>query len=254
MLTTPISIQELQRKLYQKAKQEAEFRFYALHDKVYRGDILSHAYNLVRSNKGAPGVDGVTFEAIESMEGGVKRYLSSVGKELRDKTYKPEPVRRVYIPKADGSKRPLGIPTIKDRMVQMAAKIVIEPIFEADFQENSYGFRPRRNAHQAVDDISLHLRKGKTQVIDADISKYFDNIPHDKLLRLVAKRIVDKNMMRLIKMWLKAPVVEETEEGKHIHKGNKKGTPQGGLCKASHNPPYAKKSIMQSNRRIPCNY
>jgi len=213
MLETPEKIRELQRKLYQKAKQEKEFRFYLLYDKVYRMDILNHAYKLVKANKGAAGVDGVTFEAIEKMEGGVGRYLESIAEELRSKNYKPMPVKRVYIPKPDGNKRPLGIPTIKDRIVQMTAKTVIEPIFEADFQENSYGFRPNRNAHQAVNDISLHLAKGKTQVIDADISKYFDNIPHDKLLKLVAKRIVDKNILRLIRMWLKAPIVEE-EDGK----------------------------------------
>jgi group II intron reverse transcriptase/maturase len=229
MLTTPLKIQELQRKLYQRAKQEKEFRFYALYDKVYRADILSYAYRLVRVKKGAPGTDGLTFEAIEEKEGGVAKYLSKIAEELKSKTYKPMPVRRVYIPKPDGSKRPLGIPTIKDRVVQMAVKTVIEPIFEADFQENSYGFRPKRNAHQAVKDISLHLAKGKTQVIDADISKYFDSIPHDKLMELIAERIVDRNILRLIKMWLSAPIAEEGEDGTRRYKGNDKGTPQGGV-------------------------
>ena len=228
MLETPENIRELQRKLYRKAKQEKEYRFYLLYDKVYRMDILSHAYRLIRANKGVPGIDGVTFESIEEMEGGEQRYLASIADELKNKIYKAMPVRRVYIPKADGSKRPLGIPTVKDRVVQMAVKIVIEPIFEADFQENSYGFRPKRDAHQAMNDVSLQLRSGKTQVIDADISKYFDTIPHDKLLNLVAKRIVDKNILKLIKMWLNAPVVEE-DNGKKKYKGNDKGTPQGGV-------------------------
>jgi RNA-directed DNA polymerase len=146
MLKTPEKIRELQRKLYQKAKQEKEYRFYLLYDKIYRMDILSHAYNLVKANKGAPGVDGETFERIEGMEGGVEGYLEAIAGELKRKEYKPQPVRRVYISKSGGGKRPLGIPTIRDRIVQMAVKIVIEPIFEADFQENSYGFRPKRSA------------------------------------------------------------------------------------------------------------
>jgi len=228
-LETPDRIRELQRKLYRKAKQEPNFRFYLLYDKVYRRDILSHAYRLVKANKGAGGVDGLTFEAIEEREGGAEKYLDQIAEELKGKTYRPMPVRRVNIPKADGRQRPLGIPTIKDRVVQMAVKIVIEPIFEADFEDNSYGFRPKRDAHQAMDDVSLQLRMGKTQVIDADISKYFDTIPHDRLLALVAKRIVDKHILRLIKLWLKSPVVEEGKDGKKRTEGNLKGTPQGGV-------------------------
>ncbi|KHE93562.1 MAG: group II intron reverse transcriptase/maturase [Candidatus Scalindua rubra] len=229
MLKTPEKIRNLQRKLYQKAKQEKECRFYLLYDKVYRMDILSHAYSRVRANRGASGVDQVTFESIETMEEGAEGYLKRLAAELFAKRYKPMPVRRVYIPKADGNKRPLGIPTVKDRIVQMAVKIVIEPIFEADFCANSYGFRPNKNAHQAMDDISFQLRKGKTQVIDADIARYFDTILHNKLLNLVSERIVDNHILRLIKMWLKAPVVEEREDGKKKYIGNSKGTPQGGV-------------------------
>jgi len=229
MLKSPEKIRELQRKLYRKAKQEKEYRFYLLYDKIYRPDILSHAYNLVKANKGAPGIDGETFGSIEESEGGAEKYLEKIAGELRRKDYKPQAVRRVYIPKAAGGKRPLGIPVIKDRVVQMAVKIVIEPIFEADFQDNSYGFRPKRNAHQAVEDVNKHLLEGKTEVIDADISKYFDTIPHDKLMQLVAKRIVDKHILKLIKMWLRAPIVEEREDGKKEYKENEKGTPQGGV-------------------------
>jgi group II intron reverse transcriptase/maturase len=229
VLKTPENIRELQRKLYRKAKQEKEYRFYLLYDKIYRPDILNHAYNLVKANKGAPGIDGETFNSIEEREGGAEKYLEGIAGVLKRKDYKPQAVRRVYIPKAAGGKRPLGIPVIKDRIVQMAVKIVIEPIFEADFQDNSYGFRPKRNAHQAVEDVKNHLLKGKTEVIDADISKYFDTIPHDRLMQLVAKRIVDKQILKLIKMWLKAPIVEEREDGKKEYKGNEKGTPQGGI-------------------------
>jgi RNA-directed DNA polymerase len=229
VLETPEKIRELQRRLYRKAKQEKEYRFYLLYDKVYRRDILSHAYRLVRANKGAPGIDGETFEKIEEREGGAERYLEEIAGELKRKGYKPQAVRRVYIPKASGGKRPLGIPVIKDRVVQMAVKMVIEPIFEADFQNNSYGFRPKRDAHQAVNDVRKQLLEGRTEVIDADISKYFDTIPHDRLMQVVARRIVDKQILKLIKMWLKASTVEEREDGRREYKGNDQGTPQGGV-------------------------
>lgn len=229
MLKTPEKIRELQRKLYRKAKQEKEYRFYLLYDKIYRLDILEHAYRLVKANKGAPGIDGETFDSIEKREGGVEKYLEEIAGTLKRKYYKPQAVRRVYIPKPAGGKRPLGILVIRDRVVQMAVKMVIEPIFEADFQDNSYGFRPKRSAHQAAGDVKAHLFQGMTEVIDADISKYFDTIPHDKLMQMVAKRIVDKQILKLIKMWLKAPIVEEREYGKKEYKGNEKGTPQGGV-------------------------
>jgi len=231
MLVTPVKIRTLQRKLYAKAKQEPGYRFYALYDKVYRGDVLQHAYRLVRSNKGAPGIDGVSFEAIEAAEG-VEKFLKGLAEEVKNRTYRPMPVRRVVIPKPDGSQRPLGIPTIRDRVVQMAVKLMIEPIFESDFCDCSYGFRPKRSAHDAMGEISSALRKGRTEVIDADLSKYFDTIPHAKLMVVVAERIADGGILHLIKQWLKAPVVEKGEDGKDRTsggKGNRRGTPQGGV-------------------------
>lgn len=233
MLLTPESIRTLQRKLYRKAKQEPACRFHALYDKVYRADILNHAYNLVRANKGGSGIDGITFEAIEEKEG-ADAFIAELAWALKEKEYKPDPVKRVMIPKADGSQRPLGIPTIRDRVAQMAVKLVIEPIFEADFRECSYGFRPRKSAHGAVDDVAYSLNKGYTQVIDADLSKYFDTIPHSNLMATAAERISDGAMLHLIRMWLKAPIVEVDKNGTKRNigggKGNRKGTPQGGVA------------------------
>lgn len=229
MLTTPETIRTLQRKLYLKAKQEPRFRFYSLYDKVYRADILDHAWHLVRANGGAAGVDGVTFQRIEDGEG-KSVLLAALTEALRCKTYQARAVRRVLIPKPHGGQRPLGIPTIRDRVVQMAVKLVIEPIFEADFCDNSYGFRPKRSAHDAVNDVAGTLHRGHHHVIDADISQYFDSIPHDKLVRVVAERVCDKQILRLLKMWLKAPVEEEGDDGKKRMKGSGgKGTPQGGV-------------------------
>jgi len=232
MLTTPDDIRTLQRKLYTKAKQEPAYRFYALYDKVWRADILMFAYRLVRANKGSPGVDGMDFEDIEQKIG-INVFLAELAQDLKNKTYHPSPVRRVMIPKADGSQRPLGIPTIRDRVAQMALKLVIEPVFEADFCPSSYGFRPEKSAHDAVDEIAEALHQGHTKVIDADLSKYFDSIPHAKLLAVIAERIVDSAILHIIKLWLKAPVIGEDKDGtkKNVGggKANSKGTPQGGV-------------------------
>lgn len=229
-LATPDKIRNLQRKLYLKAKQEPGFRFYQLYDKVYRADILEHAYLLCKSNGGSSGVDGVTFEQIEAS--GRVEWLEQLGKELHDKTYKPEPVRRVMIPKPGGGERPLGIPTIRDRVVQTAAVLVLEPIFEADFLDEAYGYRPQRSAQDAVKEVHQTLKAGYVDVVDADLSKYFDTIPHRELMKSVARRVVDRQMLRLIRMWLKVPVQERDEKGNTRMKGGKQskvGTPQGGV-------------------------
>ena len=193
-LTTPDKIRSLQRKLYCKAKAEPAFRFYVLYDKICREDILRHAYGLARANAGAPGVDGVTFAQIE--EGGLEVWLTGLREALVSKTYRPDPVRRVMIPKPDGGERPLGIPTIRDRVVQTAAKLVLEPIFEADFEDTAYGYRPARGAVDAVKDVHRHLSRGYTEVVDADLSRYFDSIPHDDLLKSVARRVADGAVLR----------------------------------------------------------
>src|SRR5947209_11966656 len=229
-LTTPDKIRSLQRKLYCKAKAEPAFRFYLLYDKICREDILLHAYRLARVNAGAPGVDGITFAQIE--EQGLEAWLAGVREELVSKTYRPDPVRRVMIPKANGGERPLGIPTIRDRVIQTAAKMVIEPIFEADFEDNAYGYRPARGAVDAVKDVHRHLCRGYTDVVDADLSQYFDSIPHDDLIKSVARRIVDRHVLRLIKLWLKVPIEERDRDGTRRMRGGKRnrhGTPQGGV-------------------------
>lgn len=231
-LITPEKIRSLQRKLYVKAKAKAEpaFRFYVLYDKIYREDILAHAYRLARANAGAPGVDGVSFAQIA--EEGLEAWLAGLAEELVSKTYRPDPVRRVLIPKPDGGERPLGIPTIRDRVVQTAAKLVLEPIFEADFEDNTYGYRPQRGAVDAIKKVHQHICQGYTDVVDADLSGYFDSISHGDLIKSVARRVVDAQVLRLIKLWLKAPIEERDENGTrrmHGGKGNACGTPQGGV-------------------------
>jgi len=203
-LTTPESIRRLQRKLYPKAKAEPAFRFYQLYDKVWREDILAHAYALARANAGAPGVDGVTFAEIEAA--GLEEWLAGLREELRSKTYRSRPVRRAMIPKPGGGERPLGIPTIRDRVAQTAVKLVVEPIFEVDFDESAYGYRPRRGGADAIKEVHRLICRGYTDVVDADLSKYFDTIPHRDLIQCVARRIVDRHVLRLIKLWLKGTV------------------------------------------------
>jgi group II intron reverse transcriptase/maturase len=223
------TVGSLQKALHAKAKSSPEFRFYALYDKIYRSDVLTIAYRRCRANGGAAGVDGETFEKIEAY--GVEKWLGERTEELREKTYRPSPVRRVWTPKPGGERRPLGIPTIKDRVAQMAARLVLEPIFETDLPPEQYGYRRKKSAHDAIGHVRQLLRSGHTEVVDADLSGYFDSIPHAELMKSVARRISDASVLRLIKMWLTTPV-EETDERGHTrrttrNKDEKRGTPQG---------------------------
>src|SRR5262250_1080852 len=228
-LSTPESVQKLQTALHDKAKEAPNFRFYALYDKVYRKDVLTFAYECCKANGGAAGVDGQTFEDIEAY--GEQRWLDELAQELKKRTYQPLPVRRVYIPKPDGKQRPLGVPAIRDRAAQMAAVLVLEPIFEADLQPEQYAYRKDRSALDAVRHVHKLINTGHEEIVDADLSSYFDTLPHSELMKSVARRVVDRNLLHLIKMWLEAPVEETDERGNKRrstrNRDEGRGTPQG---------------------------
>jgi len=240
-LSTPKSVQKLQRALHAKAKAEAGYRFYALYDKMYRKDILTHAYAQCRSNRGAPGVDSQDFADVEAY--GTQRWLDELALELEKETYRPAPIRRVFIPKANGKLRPLGISTLRDRVCMTAAMLVLEPIFETDLPQEMYAYRPRRNAQQAVVEVEELMFRGHPDVVDADLSDYFGSIPHAELLQSLARRIVDRRVLQLLKQWLECTVEETGKKGRKTRtteaKDNRRGIPQDRMRLWWHDHPSA---------------
>jgi RNA-directed DNA polymerase len=228
-IRTPDKVRSLQIALYRKAKAEPKYRFWSLYGELCRQDVLETAWRTQLQNGGAAGVDGQTLADINATPQTRQDWLSRLQRELKTKTYRPSPVRRVMMAKSGGGQRPLGIPTVKDRVVQTAVVLVLMPVFEADFHPHSYGFRPKRRAHQAIEAINQAVRAGYVEIIDADLSKYFDTIPHRRLMQAVAKRVSDGSVLRLIKRWLRAPIVEQDTDGTQRVRPNRSGTPQGGV-------------------------